>query len=516
MASNYSADVVVAGGGVAGASAAVAAARKGMRVLLLEGRESLGGLATNGYVNGVAGMIEGLCKEWVERMKAEGDLVDTPHTPAIDPEKGKLMLERMALEAGVRILYGVTVAECEVKDRLIERVIGYSRSGRMEFKARYYVDATGDAILAAEAGAPCEVGSPEFGGLNMSTTLAFRMAEVDLPRYRQAAEAWAADPGLNPEGLPFFAYLSYLEKQAVASGDLPHFIFPAALIYRVPNTPPENADICVMTTHSMYCRNTDAEDVTRQIIEQHRQIYWMEAFFRKYVPGFEKARVTSIANMHGIRDSRRVIGEYVLKDTDVALGAKFDDGIARFPEFFDTHHPTSREHGFMRHIHVPYAVDSPFCRPAPAHEELMHPFVPFGGYELRVDQRDYCEIPYRCLIPLEVDNLLIAGRCLSAEFHAQAAVRVIGVCMMTGQAAGTAAAYAVGNNVIPRDIDGKVIRRILIDDGVELNKAPDGYWDELRERLDRGLKSGGQVKVMPMDIAVVEEKEQGANKRSHQ
>jgi len=388
-------------------------------VLLLESRESLGGLATNGYATGVAGMIEGICKEWLHKMKADGNLIDTPHTPAVDPENGKLMLEQMALQAGARIIYGVTVADCAVDNDLIRHVIGYSRSGRMEFKGRYFTDATGDAVLASGAGVPCEVGSPEFGGLNMSSTLAFRMANANLAKYREAANAWAADPERNPDRLPFSQFYAYLEKQAVAKGDLPLFIFPAALIYQVSGTQEDDADICVMTTHSMYCHNTDAEDVTRQILEQHQQIVWVESFLRKCVPGFERSRVTGIANMHGIRDSRRAMGQYVLKDTDVATGVKFPDGIARFPEFFDTHHPTSREHGFMRHIHVAEPVDSPFCRPAPGREELMHPFVNQGGYELRVDTSDYCEIPYRCLVPLGIDNMLLAGRCLSAEFHAR-------------------------------------------------------------------------------------------------
>jgi hypothetical protein len=496
----YNVDVVIAGGGVAGAAAAISAARNGLRAILLESRESLGGLATNGYVNGVAGMIEGICKEWLQRLRTDGALVDTPHTPAVDPEKGKLALEQMALQAGARIIYGVTVTDCAVENNRIERVIGHSRSGRMEFKAKYFIDATGDAVLAACAGVPCEVGSPEFGGLNMSTTLAFRMANVDLTKYREAASAWAADPERNPEKLPPMQFYRYLERQAVASGDLPFFIFPAALIYQVAGTSEEDADICLMTTHSMYCRNTDVEDVTRQILEQHQQILWVESFLRKCAPGFDRSRVTSIANLHGIRDSRRAMGEYVLKDTDVALGARFPDGIARFPEFFDTHHPTSREDGFMRHIHVAEPVDSPFCRPAPGREELMHPFVNQSGYELRVNSSSYCEIPYRCLVPLDIENMFMAGRCLSAEFHAQAAVRIISVCMTTGQAAGVAAALCLRNGVTPRELDGKLVRETMIEQGVEVDKEPDGYWADVRHRIKQALEDGGPVRVLPGDF----------------
>ena len=196
-----------------------------------------------------------------------------------------------------------------------------------------------------------------------------------------------------------------------------------------------------MTAHSFYTRNLDPEDLTRQIIEQHNQILLLEKFFQKYVPGFERARLTGIANMHGIRDSRRILGEYILKDTDVASGTKFADGIARFPEFFDTHHPTSPRIGFMRHIHVPAPLEGAVCREAQCSDD-MHIFGRPAGLEARVDPRNHCEIPYRTLAPLNVDNLLVVGRCISSEFNAQAAVRIIAV-LSTGQAAGTAAAICL-------------------------------------------------------------------------
>ncbi len=180
----FSTDVLVVGGGVAGVSAAVTAARSGLRTLLLESQTSLGGLATNGLVTGVAGMIEGNCKEWLDRLDAEGALFDRPHLPAIDPEKGKFVLENMLLQAGARILYGTYVIDAIVENNSIKEVVCHSKSGRMEVGARIVIDTTGDADVAAYAGVPYEVGSPQFAGLNMSTTLAFRMANVNLRKYR--------------------------------------------------------------------------------------------------------------------------------------------------------------------------------------------------------------------------------------------------------------------------------------------------------------------------------------------
>ena len=341
----FDVDVLVAGGGVAGVSAALTAARSGLRTLILENSISLGGLATNGYVTGVAGMIEGNCKEWLDRMEAEGYLFRRPHTPSIEPERGKIVLESMLLEAGARILYGVYVIDAAVENGRIKELICHTKSGRMTVSARIFVDATGDADVAAYAGVPYEVGSPGVCGAEHVHHAGFQNGECEPAAYGEAIQDWRKKETAGGKVPSKMSVISELEEKAVKNGDLPFFIFPTALMYTVPNTAQEDADVCVMTTHSFHTRNTDVEDLTRQIIEQHQQIILMEKFFRKYVPGFEKSRVTGLANMHGIRDSRRIVGEYVLKDEDVVCARKFEDGIAKFPEFFDTHHPTSAEAG---------------------------------------------------------------------------------------------------------------------------------------------------------------------------
>jgi hypothetical protein len=495
-ASQFDVDVLVAGGGVAGVSAALTAARSGLRTLILESQISLGGLATNGLVTGVAGMIEGNCKEWLDRLEAEGYLYRRPHLPTIDPEKAKIFLENMLLEAGARILYGTYVIDAAVEDHHIQEVICHTKSGRMAVSAKIVIDATGDADVAAYAGVPYEVGSPQFAGLNMSTTLAFRLANVNLVQYGEANREWMVRETGPGKVRSKMSLLAELEEKALQNGDLPFFIFPTALIYPVPGTPLEDADICVMTTHSFHTRNTDVEDLTRQIIEQHQQIMWMEKFLRKYVPGFEKCRISGLANLHGVRDSRRIIGEYVLKDADVACARKFEDGIAKFPEFFDTHHPTSAKLGFMRHIHLAEPQAPAVCRPAQCTDE-MHPFGKPGGYEARVNPLEYCEIPYRSLVPLKIDNLLVVGRCVSAEFNAIAAVRVIAPSMSTGQAAALAASLCLKNDLTPRTLDGRLVRKTLIDQGIPLDQEPGGHWSDVK----KGLK--GDFIVLPGDFVGV-------------
>ncbi len=472
----FNPDVLVVGGGMAGVAAAVTAARNGMRTLLVENQGSLGGLATNGLVTGVAGMIEGICKEFLDIMDADGSLCPRPHLPSFDPEKAKFVLERMLLEAGARILYWTHAIDASVENDRIKNVVCHSKSGRMEIAPKMVLDTTGDADVAAYAGVPYEVGSPDFAGLNMSTTLAFRLANVNMRAYGEAIKAWSARDKTSTK----ISIIAELMETAVQNGDLPFFIFPTALIYPVPQTPEDDSDVTVMTTHSFHTRNLDVEDLTRQTIEQHQQILWMEKFFRKYVPGFEKCRLTGIANLHGIRDSRRIVGEYVLKDEDVVCGSKFEDGIAKFPEFLDTHHPTSPRIGFMRHIHLAEPKEHAICRPAECSAD-MHPFAKLQGYEARCNPREYCEIPYRSLVPAKIENLLTAGRSVSAEFQALAAVRVIATSMSTGQAAGIAAALCLKDGIAPRKLDGRRVRQALIEQGIPLDKAPDGHWSELRE-----------------------------------
>ncbi|MEM1556940.1 MAG: FAD-dependent oxidoreductase, partial [Candidatus Bathyarchaeia archaeon] len=265
---------------------------------------------------------------------------------------------------------------------------------------------------------------------------------------------------------------------------------PGCLIYNVPGTPEENREVTVTMAHSFYCRCTDVEDLTRQIIEQRQQIIYLEKFFRKYVPGFERCRLSGFASLLGVRDSRRVIGEYVLTSEDVVCARKFEDGIARFGSFLNTHHPTSRRLGFKRHIHLKEPKEPAVCRPAQCSAE-MHPLGVPGGYEARVRPGEYCEIPYRCLVPLKIDNLLVAGRCISADFDA-IAVRIIGPCMSMGQAAGIAAALCVKNGTIPRKLDGRLVRKIMIEQGVPLDKEPDPYYFRWRAAVAE-LKAKGEI-----------------------
>lgn len=484
-------DVAVIGGGTAGSSAAVTASRNGMRTILFERGTSLGGLATNGYVPQVAGMIEGNSKEFVRRLEMDGNLrrrsEADDHNPTFDPESGKFVLEQMVMEHGGRIVYDATFIDVDMDGNNIKRAIFYTKGGWIAVYASIFIDTTGDADASAAAGVPYESGGADFCGLNMSTTQGSRWAHLNLSVYEKANDEWmkkqAEDKVENPVSL-FYA----CEEKAIAAGDLTrHFTRAQGAMgifhVRIPNNPDDDVEFCTFCFHSYYTDNTDVINISRQIVEQHQQMQMYQKFLRKYVPGYENIRLVGIGSVPGVRDGRRVYGEYVLKAADICDGRKFDDGIARFPDVLDTHHPTSSRLIFQNHVHLTDPQGTSVFRDSPCTFDYeMHPFVRPVGYEVCTNPRDYCDIPYRTIVPLGVDNLLVAGRCCSAEFHACGSMRIICPAMGTGQAAGAAAYLSIAGKTIPRDLDGKAVRKFLIDvEKVELDQKPGGWWAYRRE-----------------------------------
>lgn len=504
-------DVAVIGGGVGGCAAAIEAARKGMHTILLDKGVTLGGLATNGYVPQAAGCIEGICLEYVKRLDAIGQLKkidpakDYYRNPSFEPEYGKIVLEDMLYEAGSRVIYDSTLVDVEKEDGKIESALFYTKGGTMRVKARIYIDATGDGDLAALSGAPYEMGGQEFAGLNMATTQGSRWAGANLTAY-EAAEKDYREKQLAAGVKKPLPLVYVLEEEAISRGEMTRHVCNSSRGFfrvRIPNTPDDNAEFVTFSFHSYYCHNTDAEDISRQILEQHQLMKQFHHFLKTKVPGFENIRLTGMGSLPGARDSRRIFGEYMLKSADVACGTKFEDGIARFPEMFDTHHPTSSEWFFMRHIHLREKSGSAVCENDHIGidcDARMHPFGVPEGVPARPNPQDWCEIPYRCLLPLGVNNLLAAGRCCSAEFHANGAMRIIAPAMGTGQAAGLAASLAVERNLSPRELDGAEIRTLLISDGVDLDKPCDGYWQELRDMdCDFSINGGDFLTCIPKE-----------------
>ncbi|MEM2431880.1 MAG: FAD-dependent oxidoreductase, partial [Candidatus Bathyarchaeia archaeon] len=189
-------------------------------------------------------------------------------------------------------------------------------------------------------------------------------------------------------------------------------------------------------------------------------------------------KLTGIASYLKLRETRRIIGEYVLTGEDAVLARKFEDGIARCAIIIDIHHPTNPKEGFIRHIHLREPKEPAVCRPAQCTADT-HRICRPGGYEARGRPGDYYEIPYRCLVPLKIDNLIVAGKGISTDF----ATSLMGYPPHgTGQAAGTAAAICIKDGIIPRKLDGKLVRKTLIEQGVPLDKEP-AFLSQIKEKL---------------------------------
>ena len=456
---NYHVDVLVCGGGPAGVAAAVHAGRRGARTMIIEQLGSFGGLMTNDFVTGIAGHMCGFVQEYVDRLYEKGWACKYIHD-CVEPENGKFMLEQMVLEAGVQIMYYTTLVDVRVEDGHLISAICHNKGGLFEVEADLFIDATGDGDLGAYAGGICDSGSNQYGGYNAPTSIAFRMAGVNLIKYKEASDAWSKTDAAKGKG----SYSYDLFSQAIANKDMPDFVFPGCLAYKVPGTPDECADVTIDLCHAYRCRNLDPEDVTRQTIEQHHEMIMLEEVFRKYFPGYENCRIVAIGSLPGMRETRRVIGDYILTDKDVLVGSKFEDGITIVTDVLCQHHPTSCRKGFIAHAHFDKPVEGVVNWPAGRCNDWdMHPFMEGRGYEVRNNQETYCEIPYRCLVPKGLDNILTAGRCVSTTWHAQIASRLIAPSFSLGHAAGVAAGLCLEKGVLPHDLDGKLVRKELVE-----------------------------------------------------
>jgi hypothetical protein len=437
-------DVVVLGGGPAGIAAATASARHGARTLLVERYGFLGGMGTAAGVTNFCGLhanvhgtirrvVHGVADELLERMRALGGL-NEPHlvfgkicAQAYDTAAFKCAADATLIAAGAELLFhAFAVGAARHDDGRIAALLLETKSGRVAVRADVFVDCSGDGDLAHAAGLPMERGGPAGGMLY--PTLMFRVGNVDAER---AGDAWRTIPARMDE--------------AEASGD---FRFPrrGAIVrpqkhaseWRVNVTQLKNDDGSPVD-------GTDARSLSHGEVEGRRQAIDYLRFLRTRVPGFEAAYALEIAPQLGIRETRRLVGEYALSGDDVVGCASFADPIG--------------VNGWPLELHVAGDV------------EWRWPPIP--------GSRGFNQLPYRMLLPRRSSaggalNLLLAGRCASMTHEGHSAARVSGPCFVMGQAAGTAAALALAEGIGVHDLDRGVLGEALRRDGAFLGDDFDG------------------------------------------
>lgn len=447
-------DVVVVGGGPAGCAAAIAAAREGSATLLIEQYGFLGGMGTAGLVpawcpftDGEKPIVRGLALSILEEMKT-----GMPHLPRasldwvpIDPELLKVIYDRRVNDAGAEILFlthfvdvSAAAPSSPVPARAARQKAGddhahigvviHNKSGLQRVDARVVIDCTGDADVAVSAGAAYEKGDPDTGELQ-PCTMCFVLAGIDNERL----QPWLwADNAKNLLLKPAIA-------AAKAAGDLQIAEEGANVAFQSETT------IGLNFSHVFDVDATDAAQLSRAQIEGRELTRHLTEFMRKYVPGCEKAYLVSSGVQIGVRETRRIVGDYVLTLEDYLARRSFPDEIARNAYYIDIH--LSKKE-WERQAGHPINWDA-----------KTHQYKPGESHG----------IPYRCLLPRGLVSVLVAGRCISTDRAVQGSVRTMPNCLAMGEAAGCAAALAVaahGGDV--RAVDTQVLRQRLRERGAYL------------------------------------------------
>ncbi len=438
-------DVLVIGGGPAGIGAALAAARAGARTALVERYGFLGGNATAGLVgpfmtsysdDGETQLVKGVFDELVRRMETFGGAVHPEqvrtgspysgffskghdHVTPFDPEAVKLAAAEMMEEAGVRMFMHTFFVDSIVENGRVEGALIVNKSGLQAIRAGTTVDCSADGDVAFRAGARLEVGR-KSDGLTQPMTMFFRVAGVDDEKILAYVEE-------HPEERDLLFSSLIAEKRAAGEWTVNKNHLG---IYRT--TQP--GVWRVNTSRVQGLQGTNAEDLSKAELEGRRQVFELLNFFRKYFPGFENAVLVDTATQIGVRETRRLVGEYMLTEEDLIRGRAFVDVIALY--------------GYPIDIHSPNEVTTEFNK--------------------EFSTANIYQMPYRILVPETMNGLLVAGRCVSATHEALGAIRVMPCAFALGQAAGAAAALASLSHVEPRNVDVRELQRTLISQDVVL------------------------------------------------
>ncbi len=443
------ADIVVCGGGTAGAFAAKAAADLGKDVLVVEQFGSLGGTATNGLVlpvmhthieqNPQCSYIANIVRDKLLELGAT-----VGNGANFDPLILKSVLEEMCVESGVKLLFYTFIADAIVENNKVTAIVVANKNGLGLIKGKTFIDATGDGDVCVRAGAGYTKGNPDNDGKNQPISLRYIVSNVDFEAFgnfiwelNRSTGKWVGasyDNGsiyvdCTNDGRSAF---SDIFDQAIAAGDL----IPEDKAYWQGFTV-SGRPRCLAFNNPEFFDETDATNpnhLTNTQVAGKKAIIRQLKFYKKYLKGFEGAYISDVASMVGIRESRNIETDHVLTAVELLSRKKFDDMFCQSNYPVDIHGKTLR------------------CE---------------YNIEIADDGKPWYEIPYRSLIVKDFDNLFITGRCLGAEFLAQSSLRVQQSVRASGEAAGIGAALALDRGVTPRAVNGREVREIMIKNGAD-------------------------------------------------
>jgi hypothetical protein len=445
-------DVVVCGGGPSGCTAALAAKREGLKTLLIEGMGQLGGMAVTGHVSHWLGgrtqegewVVGGLFKSLAEEAAARGYAVLPRlkvgekyhphgwynwfiHGIPLDPFSVDLFLDEKMENAGVDVLLHTQVVDALIERNTVSHIITYNRSGLQAIKTGAVVDATGNAEVAFKSGCETIKGRKEDGKMTPAS-LIFHVYNVDQEALTKYVEK-ERDPKLRN-------LISQLREKK--EWDFPYDIFISTQLV-------EKGECYINTNRLTGVDGTDGDSVSEGMRRGRKEIHRLMDIFRKYIPGFENARIKTIAPQMGIRETRRIVGDFMLTIDDLAQDKTFDDCIGFSMYGWDLPDP-----------------DKPSIQPF-ASDEIT-------GYKYKIKKGLSTPLPYRIMLPKPVGNLICPGRAVSVEGQVLGPVRVMAPCMAMGEAAGMAAGQVIKNRTSFSEINVKTMQEKLKKAGAIIDK----------------------------------------------